>query len=138
MSSRLYALLITGLTARYTKLLPPGMWLKIHRVSIVVWAASWAHGILAGTDSGALAPLYVTTGLAILAAAAYRYWVSKQQRPTFATSLPEGRSRRETPRRPGSDGDRGTIGRRRTAIVPASRHQVEPGHDSPRVARGPT
>ena len=91
----LYALLVTGLTARYTKMLPPGMWLKIHRVSIVVWAAAWAHGILAGTDSGVLAPLYVTTGLAILAAAAYRYWVSKQQRPTFATSLPEGRSRRD-------------------------------------------
>ena len=91
----MYALLITGLTARYTKMLPPGTWLKIHRLSVLVWGASWAHGILAGTDSDFLAPLYVSTGLVILAAAAYRYWVSKQQRPTFATSLPEGRTRHE-------------------------------------------
>ncbi len=86
----LYALLVTGLTARYTKLLPAGTWLKIHRLSIVVWGLAWAHGILAGTDSGALGPLYVVTGLAVLAAAAYRYWVGKQARPTFATSLPGG------------------------------------------------
>ena len=135
----LYALLITGLTARYTKLLPPGMWLKIHRVSIVVWAASWAHGILAGTDLGALAPLYITTGLAILAAAAYRYWVSKQQRPTFATSLPEGRSQRETAPGPTPA---------RTVTAAASGGDIDPnalashppgsnpGHDSPRVATG--
>ena len=50
---------------------------------------SWAHGILAGTDTDALVPLYVVTGLAIVAAAAYRYWVGKRQRPTFSTSLPE-------------------------------------------------
>jgi len=84
----LYGLLITGLTARYTKALRPGMWLKIHRLSIVVWGLAWAHGILAGTDTGAFASMYVTTGLLILGAAAYRYWVSKQGRPTFASSLP--------------------------------------------------
>ena len=27
----MYGLLITGLTARYTKLLPPGLWLRLHR-----------------------------------------------------------------------------------------------------------
>jgi len=32
----LYGLLIAGLTARYTKLLPPGVWLKLHRASLVV------------------------------------------------------------------------------------------------------
>jgi sulfoxide reductase heme-binding subunit YedZ len=84
----LYALLVTGLTARYTKVLPPGAWLRIHRVSIVVWALSWSHGILAGTDSGGLGPLYVASGGVIIAAAAYRYWVGKQARPTFASSLP--------------------------------------------------
>ena len=31
----LYALLIAALTARYTKLLPPGVWLKLHRGSLV-------------------------------------------------------------------------------------------------------
>jgi methionine sulfoxide reductase heme-binding subunit len=84
----LYSLLVTGLTARYTKLLPPGVWLKLHRLSIVVWALAWSHGILAGTDAGGLGWLYVSTGLVVLLAAAYRYWVGKQGRPTFATSLP--------------------------------------------------
>lgn len=84
----LYALLISGLTARYTKILPAGVWLKLHRLSIVVWGLSWAHGILAGTDSGSVGWMYVATGLVILASAAYRYWVGKQGRPTFATSLP--------------------------------------------------
>jgi sulfoxide reductase heme-binding subunit YedZ len=83
----LYALLITALSARYTNLLPAGIWLKLHRFSLVVWALGWAHGILSGTDTGPLAIVYVASGLAVLASAAYRYWVSKQRRPTFATSL---------------------------------------------------
>jgi len=87
----LYGLLITGLTARYTKWLPAGWWLKLHRLSIVVWALTWAHGILSGADTGGIAVMYVSTGLLILGAAAYRYWVSKQHRPTFATSLPAER-----------------------------------------------
>jgi len=87
----LYGLLITGLTARYTKWPPAGWWLKLHRLSIVVWALTWAHGILSGADTGGIAVMYVSTGLLILGAAAYRYWVSKQHRPTFATSLPAER-----------------------------------------------
>jgi predicted ferric reductase len=92
----LYALLVTGLTARYTKLLPAGFWLKLHRFAIVALIMAWMHGMLAGTDAGVLQPMYVATGTAVLAAAAYRYWVAKRQRPTFATSLPHdaGRSPR--------------------------------------------
>jgi methionine sulfoxide reductase heme-binding subunit len=78
----LYALLATGLTARYTKRLPPGAWLRIHRFSIVVWALTWMHGLLAGTDAGTLLPLYVATGIAVVGALAYRYWVSRRARPT--------------------------------------------------------
>jgi len=85
----LYSVLLSGLTARYTKWLPPGVWLKLHRFSIVAWGLSWAHGILSGTDTGGIAIMYVGTGLLILGAAAYRYWVSKRHRPTFATSLPD-------------------------------------------------
>ena len=85
----MYALIVTGLTARYTKLLPPGFWLKIHRVSIVVFILGWLHGMLAGTDAMALRLVFLWTGLAVLAAAAYRYWVSRKARATFATSLPE-------------------------------------------------
>ncbi|TAK01148.1 MAG: hypothetical protein EPO36_06415 [Chloroflexota bacterium] len=86
----LYALLLTGLTARYTKLLPKGLWLKLHRLSLVVLALSWAHGVLAGTDSVALAGVYGASFSLVLGAATYRYWVSRSGRPTFSTSLPEG------------------------------------------------
>jgi predicted ferric reductase len=85
----LYALLVTGLTARYTKLLPPGFWLKLHRFAIVALVLAWMHGMLAGSDATALQPMYVATGTLVLLATAYRYWVSKRQRPTFATSLPD-------------------------------------------------
>ena len=86
----LYALLVTGITARHTKLLPAGAWLTIHRVGIVVFVLGWMHGLLAGTDSMALTALYVGLGVAVGGAAAYRYWVTRQGRPTFSTSLPEG------------------------------------------------
>ena len=88
-SLALYALLLTGLTARYTKRLPAGWWLKIHRLSLGVFLLAWAHGMLAGTDSDAFRAMYVVTGLGVILAAAYRYWVSKKRRPTFATSLPD-------------------------------------------------
>jgi hypothetical protein len=85
----LYAALVSGFTARWSGLLPKGLWLKLHRFALVAWIASWLHGLLAGTDGVALIPLYVGTGLAVLVAGAYRYWVSRKSRPTFATSLPE-------------------------------------------------
>jgi hypothetical protein len=85
----LYGLLLTGLTARYTKLLPAGAWLTIHRVGIVVFVLGWMQGLLAGTDSLALVSLYAALGCAVGGAAAYRYWVTRQGRPTFSTSLPE-------------------------------------------------
>jgi sulfoxide reductase heme-binding subunit YedZ len=86
----LYALLLTGLTARYTKLLPAGAWLTIHRVGVVVFVVGWMHGLLAGTDAIALIALYAVLGCAVGGAAAYRYWVTRQGRPTFSTSLREG------------------------------------------------
>lgn len=85
----LWALLATGMTARYTKLLPAGAWLSIHRLSLVVFVLAWMHGLLAGTDSVALLAFYVVTGGVVCVAGAYRYWVSRAARPTFATSLPE-------------------------------------------------
>lgn len=86
----LWALLVTGVTARYTKLLPPGAWLSIHRLGIVVFVLAWMHGLLAGTDSQSLDAFYLVTGAAVLGAGAYRYWVSRAARPTFAVSLKEG------------------------------------------------
>lgn len=85
----LYALLVTGLTARYTKLLPTGVWLTIHRVGIVVFVLGWMHGLLAGTDSMGQLALYTALGCSVGGAAAYRYWVTRQGRPTYSTSLQE-------------------------------------------------
>jgi predicted ferric reductase len=75
----LYALLIMGLTARYTRLLPNGAWLKLHRFSVVVLGVAWAHGVLAGTDTDAFAPIYWGIALAVAASAAYRYWIVKRR-----------------------------------------------------------
>jgi predicted ferric reductase len=85
----LWALLVTGATARYTRLLPSGAWLSIHRLGIVVFVLAWMHGLMAGTDSIPLLAFYLVSGGLVLAAAAYRYWVSRAARPTFATSLEE-------------------------------------------------
>jgi len=86
----LYALLVTGLTARFTRLLPTGWWLKLHRLGLLVLVAAWSHGLLAGSDSPALVGVYLGTFLVVLFAAAYRYWIVRTGRPTFASSLPEG------------------------------------------------
>ncbi|HYM84976.1 MAG TPA: hypothetical protein VEY67_12595 [Candidatus Dormibacteraeota bacterium] len=82
----LYALLATGLTARYTSRLPPRAWLRIHRFAFVVFGLAWMHGVLSGTDSPTLMPLYVATGGMVVAAMAYRYWVSRRARavPSFS------------------------------------------------------
>jgi predicted ferric reductase len=85
----LYAFLLTAMTARYTKLLPAGMWLSIHRLSLVVFILAWLHGILSGTDSDALRGMYIVTGLAVVAAGSYRYWASRKGRPTFESSRSE-------------------------------------------------
>ncbi len=85
----LYAFLVTAVTARWTKLLPNGVWLKLHRLSLVVFLFSWLHGILAGTDSPALEGTYVAMAVAVTAAGAYRYWAAKRARPTFSTARTE-------------------------------------------------
>jgi predicted ferric reductase len=73
-----YALLITGLTARWTRLLPAGAWLKIHRVSTVVLGLAWIHGVLAGTDSTSLAPLYWALAATVVGVSATRYWAVRR------------------------------------------------------------
>ena len=75
-----YALVATSITARYTRLLPAGAWLKLHRLSLVVLVLAWLHGILAGTDSEAMRPLYLASFGLVVAAAAQRYWVSRRAR----------------------------------------------------------
>ena len=76
----LYALLITAISARWTKLLPPGVWLRLHRLSIVVFLLAWTHGVLAGTDTPTLRLAYIAAGVLVALAGAYRYWVVRHPR----------------------------------------------------------
>ena len=85
----LYAFLVTAMTARYTKLLPPGAWLSLHRLALLIFVLSWLHGMLAGTDSAPLQLVYLLAGAVVIAAGAYRYWASRRAQPTFSTSRTE-------------------------------------------------
>jgi hypothetical protein len=73
----LYALIFTAATAKWTRLLPSGWWLKVHRFAAVTFLLTWAHAVLAGTDGGALTPLYLVTGGAIVAGVAHRWWTAR-------------------------------------------------------------
>ncbi len=89
-SVALYALIFTAITAKWTRLLPSGWWLKVHRVAALVFFMTWVHAVLAGTDSGSLLPLYLATGLPVLAGVAHRWWTARvrQQRAAAAAAPP--------------------------------------------------
>ena len=51
------------------------------------------HGMLAGTDSSALQPMYVITGGLVIGSAAYRHWVVRRARALQPARLgPESRA----------------------------------------------
>jgi predicted ferric reductase len=75
----LYAMIFTAATAKWTRLLPAGWWLKVHRVAAVTFLLAWVHAVLAGTDGGALTPLYLATGLPILAGVGHRWWTARSR-----------------------------------------------------------
>jgi predicted ferric reductase len=77
----LYALIFTAATAKWTRLLPAGWWLKAHRFAAVTFLLVWTHAVLAGTDSGALTPVYLATGLPIIAGITHRWWTARSNRP---------------------------------------------------------
>jgi predicted ferric reductase len=95
-SIALYALLFTAVTAKWTRLLPSGWWLRIHRVAAVAFLLTWVHAVLAGTDGGALLPLYLATGLVILAGVAHRWWTARV-RPQRALPSSEPMAGARTP-----------------------------------------
>ena len=95
-SVSMYALLIAAITAKWTRLLPAGWWLKIHRLTAFVFLGAWVHGVLSGTDTDALLPMYLVTGGLVLAAVAHRWWSvsTRSQRAaglTDATAIPPRR-----------------------------------------------
>ncbi len=72
-----YAFIVTAVSAKWTKLLPSGWWLRIHRLAALAFLLAWLHAVLAGTDGGALLPLYLATGVPVLAGVAHRWWTAK-------------------------------------------------------------
>lgn len=75
----LYAILIAGATARWTRLLPSGVWLTLHRFAAVGLGLGWVHGVLAGTDSTALELLYGAVAVVVTSAAVSRYWIVRRR-----------------------------------------------------------
>ena len=88
-SVAMYALIFTAVTAKWTRLLPSGWWLKVHRLAAVVFLMTWVHAVLAGTDGGALLPIYLATGLPILAGVAHRWWTARVRPQRAPATAPE-------------------------------------------------
>jgi hypothetical protein len=86
-SVAMYALIITAVTAKWTRLLPAGWWLRIHRLAAVAFLLTWVHAILAGTDGGALTPLYLGTGAGVLVLGFHRWWTARE-RPARPEAVP--------------------------------------------------
>ena len=68
----LYAGLVAGLTARFAGRIGR-VWWPLHHTTLVIYAAVWAHGVLAGTDSAALTFFYAGSALLVIATAISRY-----------------------------------------------------------------
>jgi predicted ferric reductase len=83
-SVALYAMIITAITAKWTRLLPAGWWLKFHRLTALVFLATWVHGMLAGTDSPVLLPMYLVTGGLVLIGVVHRWWAVTSRTPRGA------------------------------------------------------
>ncbi|HEY0530183.1 MAG TPA: hypothetical protein VGD29_01130 [Actinoplanes sp.] len=68
-----YCGMLTGLTAAFAGGLARRVWWPVHKVAAGSLVLVWLHGVLAGTDSDALRPLYFGTGLVLVLLALSRY-----------------------------------------------------------------
>jgi hypothetical protein len=84
-SVTLYALFITAVTAKWTRLLPAAWWLKLHRLAALAFLGAWVHGVLSGTDSITLLPMYLLTGGLVLLGVAHRWWSVASRSPRGAS-----------------------------------------------------
>jgi hypothetical protein len=69
----MWAAALTAITASLAGRLPGRLWWPIHKVAAGVFALSWAHGLLAGSDTAALTWCYLSTGLLVVLVAVSRY-----------------------------------------------------------------
>lgn len=67
-----YLGLLVGASAALAGRLLRHAWLPIHRVALAVFVTGWLHGVLAGSDTTVLRPLYIATGLPVLLLAVSR------------------------------------------------------------------
>ena len=68
-----YAGLLAGLTAALAGRMAVRIWWRIHKVSALTLVGVWTHGVLAGSDTRLLLPLYLATGGALVVLALSRY-----------------------------------------------------------------
>lgn len=68
-----YCGMLTGLTAALAGRLARRIWWPVHKVAAGSLVLVWSHGVLAGTDSDALRPLYFGTAVVLLLLAFSRY-----------------------------------------------------------------
>ncbi len=68
-----YGVIVTGLTAKYTRLLPVGKWLTVHRVAFFTFIFAFLHSVWTGTDTLNLHLMYDITAAIVLVAAFVRY-----------------------------------------------------------------
>jgi hypothetical protein len=69
----LYAGLLAGVTAALAGRLTVRWWWPVHRISLAVLVAVWAHGLLAGSDSRPLRVVYLAGAVIVLALGLSRY-----------------------------------------------------------------
>ncbi|MGV8967773.1 MAG: hypothetical protein ACOH2F_16015 [Cellulomonas sp.] len=65
--------LITGITARFAGRFASRLWWPVHKVAIVAFLLTWAHSVIAGSDTPTLRWFYLTCGMAVLGLAVTRY-----------------------------------------------------------------
>ena len=69
----MYAGLIAGGTAMLSSRFTQRVWWPIHKVAGLTLILVWAHGVWAGNDTGAMALVYLVTGIATALLAVSRY-----------------------------------------------------------------
>lgn len=72
-------LLLIAATARLAGRRGTRHWRAIHGLATLTFAMTWFHGVLAGTDTAALRPLYVVTGTAVAFLLATRALATNRQ-----------------------------------------------------------
>ncbi len=84
----MWAGVVAGLSAALAGRVRIRWWRALHRLAALAWVGAWAHAVLAGSDSGSWTAAYVLSGLAVLAAAWWRYAATGQADRPAASPVP--------------------------------------------------